>query len=33
MPPLVVAFSVDESRRIVYVTAPFKLLPNTGLEK
>jgi hypothetical protein len=31
LPPLVVKFFVDETRRIVYVTTPLKLLPNTGL--
>jgi hypothetical protein len=29
--PLVVKYSVDEVRRIVYVTLPFDLLPNSGL--
>src|SRR5262249_39414271 len=29
--PLVVRYCVDEVRRIVYVTLPFKLLPNSGL--
>jgi hypothetical protein len=29
--PLVVTFGVDEARRIVYVTIPFKLLPRSGL--
>jgi hypothetical protein len=31
VPPLVVTYSVDEARRIVYVAVPFKLLPNSGL--
>jgi hypothetical protein len=30
--PIVVTYSVDETRKIVYVTIPFKLLPNSGLE-
>jgi hypothetical protein len=29
--PLVVKFSVDEDRRIVYVALPFGLLPRSGL--
>jgi hypothetical protein len=29
--PLVVTYGVDEARRIVYVTIPFKLLPGSGL--
>src|SRR4051794_24396426 len=29
--PLVVAYGVDEAKRIVYVSIPFKLLPNSGL--
>ncbi len=29
--PFVVKFFVDEVRRIVYVTTPLKLLPNSGL--
>jgi hypothetical protein len=29
--PLAVKYGVDESRRIVYVVVPFKLLPNSGL--
>jgi hypothetical protein len=31
LPPLVVTYGVDEARRIVHVSAPFKLLPNSGL--
>lgn len=31
LPPLVVTYGVDEARRIVYVSVPFKLLPRTGL--
>lgn len=31
MPPLVVTYGVDKIRRIVYVSLPFKVLPNTGL--
>ncbi len=31
LPPLVVTFGVDEARRIVHVSAPFKLLPRSGL--
>jgi hypothetical protein len=31
VPPLVVEYGVDEARRIVYVSGPFKLLPNSGL--
>ena len=30
--PLVVTYNVDETRRIVYVAIPFKLLPNSGLQ-
>jgi hypothetical protein len=30
--PLVVTYSVDEVRRLVYLSVPFKLLPNSGLE-
>jgi hypothetical protein len=30
--PLVVTYFVDETRRIVFVTVPFKLLPRSGLE-
>lgn len=33
VPPLVVRYSVDEARRIVYVLRPFKLLPRSGLEE
>ena len=29
--PLVVTYGVDEGRRIVYVSLPFKLLAGTGL--
>ena len=29
--PLVVKYGVDEARRIVYVSLPFDLLPNSGL--
>lgn len=29
--PLTVIYAVDEARRIVYVSLPFKLLPNSGL--
>ena len=29
--PLVVTYGVDEARRIVYVSVPFKLLPRSGL--
>jgi hypothetical protein len=29
--PLVVTYGVDEGRRIVYVSVPFKLLPKSGL--
>ena len=29
--PFVVTYAVDESRRLVYVLIPFKLLPNSGL--
>jgi hypothetical protein len=29
--PLVVKYGVDETRHIVYVVIPFKLLPNSGL--
>jgi hypothetical protein len=28
--PLVVTYGVDQARRIVYVTVPFKLLPRSG---
>jgi hypothetical protein len=28
--PLVVKYGVDEARRIVYVSLPFALLPNSG---
>ena len=31
LPPLVVNYAVDEVRRIVYVSVPFKLLPRSGL--
>jgi hypothetical protein len=31
LPPFVVTYSIDEARRIVYVSVPFKLLPNSGL--
>jgi hypothetical protein len=31
VPPLVVEYGIDEARRIVYVSNPFKLLPNSGL--
>lgn len=31
VPPLVVTYAVDEDRRIVYVSVPFKLLPRSGL--
>jgi hypothetical protein len=31
LPPLVVAYAVDETRRLVYVSVPFKLLPKSGL--
>jgi hypothetical protein len=31
LPPLVVTYAVDEDRRIVYVSVPFKLLPRSGL--
>jgi hypothetical protein len=31
IPPLVVIYGVDETRRIIYVSLPFKLLPNSGL--
>ncbi len=31
VPPLVVTYGVDEARRIVYVSVPFKLLPRSGL--
>jgi hypothetical protein len=30
LPPLVVTYAVDEARHIVYVSVPFKLLPNSG---
>lgn len=30
-PPLVVTFGVDEVRRLVHVTIPFKLLSRSGL--
>jgi hypothetical protein len=29
--PLVVTYGVDEARHLVYVTVPFKLLPQSGL--
>jgi hypothetical protein len=29
--PLVVTYGVDEARRLVYVSVPFKLLRNSGL--
>ena len=29
--PLVVRYSVDEGRRLVYVAVPFRLLPRAGL--
>jgi hypothetical protein len=31
LPPLVVEYGVDEARRIVYVSVPFRLLPGSGL--
>jgi hypothetical protein len=31
LPPLVVTYAVDEARRIVYVSVPFKVLPRAGL--
>jgi hypothetical protein len=31
LPPLVVSYGVDEARRIVDVTVPFKLRPRSGL--
>ena len=32
VPPLVLTYAVDEARRIVHVSVPFKLLPNSGLQ-
>jgi len=31
LPPLVVTYGVDEVRRFVHVTVPFRLLPRSGL--
>ncbi len=31
LPPFVVKYGVDETRRIVYVTLPLSLLPKSGL--
>jgi hypothetical protein len=31
LPPLVVEYGVDETRCIVYVSIPFKVIPNSGL--
>ncbi len=31
VPPLVLTFGVDEARRIVYVSIPFRLLSGSGL--
>jgi hypothetical protein len=31
LPPVVLTYAVDQARRIVHVSVPFKLLPNSGL--